>query len=971
MSIIELNLFNTSAAASVDIHGDEVFVLTSDNVLVSISKQLVENSSELMSKHIKLYSSKYLIPYNEYNYDLKDENNTVIRVDFKESELPKTVVETPEDFMNLIRFNSKYGIVTDYSLKHKWIARIKRDVRENIREFGYVLSKEHTSKNKSTLIRKRFMCDLFEDEKEKQVEEAKERNDGEYIPRYRQIGIHYVFNHDDADRPLDECFQLNIHNRSINYTISEVGPNLQEFITKNMEKIEEFVKQNKEQPLGKDMFLTFPDNVYMSRLGQFKDPKPNKFSFAQFQDMPELMEKTAKDSDDTNTLNKDEYGRLKGAFRRENAQIIDNPAAASSSDGAASSSSASDSSNAASSTNTPKPRTYNYESVKKQYHQLDRKSYQNKEFMTFLTQEALTSKITVALRTQINNIIKLFCLSYNTYNLVLNNEYGYKLIVSAMLNLETNYSVAFIKSALIYGFNEELTSRFKNKLSPRILLDNKVINGTFEYKNDLLTHPCAKNYSQNPFAVTTFKEAKDSYENELMRPYYFTGKRGIYNYSEFKQNLAIYSENLLDNVFDDNFHEGKPIAVLCGSVMPACTIINPMEAAWKDTPDKLYSKKNSASVAASSSSSSNESPVFKNTEHLKMSGKQLYYEFCYPSRKSSNQFIGTEIPINDLLSMSAEEQRAKFDEFIANEAIIEQQGGEFGDIDIAVDVLQMFKAQNMEIYETIVKNFPEETDEDGSSVLYLNGVIDTANHFTDEIKKTEFFAKYEEMIRDKIMSYINIIITNAKVNNTPVYCLPYVEKIEGKAFYRYKLRGFAKDIELFPVFNAPLTIMDFHFSCVRAYYTGADVKMFPSFVSTAYTSFINFPYAVYSARRNVVDIIMKYYQRGFSFNLDKRENYLVNKYINLSAASDKPKYDANGSGAYWDRTQKGNRCIYLNQNYKSDYWKVMCDNGIHYGLNLNRDIFKRKNELKCIYVYNMDPKPLYCKDLLDRVNILN
>ena len=971
METITLDLFsNQTNTASVS---DKIFVLTRDGVLVYMDSVLLVNSTILMNDNMAMYSENCLEQYNKHNYNLTEEMIPVITLDVDEDCLPKSNVDTPTDFINLINFNKKYNIVTDYSYKHKWINTIKQDIRNNIKEFGYILDKNHTSINRSTLIRLKFTCELFENNKRQEELKDIERNDGVHISKYRQIGID-AYNFDTIRSPprspprtpvqndstspaasssndivIDlNTIKINFHNRSTSYLLEECGVNLRSFVESNFDKINEYyaIKLKEQSTDRKLLYLEIPDNLYISRQGQCKSDVPNKFSFAQFQDMPELLEKNSSTKEDINGYKKTDSGaiisEIQKSFSRENGGDIDK----------------------AGTPTTEGNKMINFVPITKQYFELENKDYQNQTFLNFLVQILTYDNVTKKLKKIIKDIIKLFSLDYKMYYTVLNNTRSFNLIIDEIRLLKSNFKEVFIKSALIYGYNEELTSRFKNNVSPRIIFSNHIIHGEYE-SSTLIDCLINKDYSYNPFTVSTLSNSDKYPCNMLNKPYEMIGKRGIYNIQQFKRNLSIYSEKLIDNIFVNNHFNGLPLAAVCGSAITACSIQTPMDS-WSDDSCNIYYKNDYCKDEEIASSSSNSSTY--NVDYArKFTGKEVYFEYCYPSRKSSNIFIGSEIPINDLINSSTDFQKSKYDEFIKNEGIISEQGGEFSDIDIIVDVLVLLKKNNIELYNTVIKDFPEVTDADPAEIS-ISKSLDSMNHF-ETIKRSEMFEKFNDIISDQMMIYVQNIIKNAKINNTPVYCLPYVEKIDGKAGCRFKIRGFAKDIEIFPSINISLSIMSFHLSCVRAYYDGDDVKMFPSFISTAYTSFINFPYAVYSKRRNVVEIIMKYYQRGFSFNLTERENYIVNKYINISSRTN-GKFPSNGSVEYWDKLKAREPSIYNKQHNKTDFWRTMCDQGLHYGLSLNKNIFKRTNNIRYFYKNGHLKQQLNCRELINRVSTL-
>lgn len=65
-------------------------------------------------------------------------------------------------------------------------------------------------------------------------------------------------------------------------------------------------------------------------------------------------------------------------------------------------------------------------------------------------------------------------------------------------------------------------------------------------------------------------------------------------------------------------------------------------------------------------------------------------------------------------------------------------------------------------------------------------------------------------------------------------------------------------------------VSKFHLPCVRAYYTGDNVYLLPSCI-TSYMTMINMNYKYFAGRQNPIEIIEKYRSRGFGTLLNKRE----------------------------------------------------------------------------------------------------
>lgn len=74
----------------------------------------------------------------------------------------------------------------------------------------------------------------------------------------------------------------------------------------------------------------------------------------------------------------------------------------------------------------------------------------------------------------------------------------------------------------------------------------------------------------------------------------------------------------------------------------------------------------------------------------------------------------------------------------------------------------------------------------------------------------------------------------------------------------------------------------FHFPCVRAYYSGDNVHILPSCITSMMTG-LNIEYKYFAGIRNPIDIINKYLQRGFGVLLNKFE---INRFIEYNKSLD-------------------------------------------------------------------------------------
>jgi hypothetical protein len=106
-------------------------------------------------------------------------------------------------------------------------------------------------------------------------------------------------------------------------------------------------------------------------------------------------------------------------------------------------------------------------------------------------------------------------------------------------------------------------------------------------------------------------------------------------------------------------------------------------------------------------------------------------------------------------------------------------------------------------------------------------------------------------------------------------------KINTENKYKYRITGLPREVEFFHVNSIPGVINKFHLGCVRAYFTGTEIFMFPTFITAAYMG-LNVDMRWVSCNKDLRDIVLKYYQRGFGTLLNSREKKLVETHMQNS-----------------------------------------------------------------------------------------
>jgi hypothetical protein len=123
-------------------------------------------------------------------------------------------------------------------------------------------------------------------------------------------------------------------------------------------------------------------------------------------------------------------------------------------------------------------------------------------------------------------------------------------------------------------------------------------------------------------------------------------------------------------------------------------------------------------------------------------------------------------------------------------------------------------------------------------------------------------------------------------------------KTENK--HKYIVSGMPRDVDIFHVDCIESVLVKYHLGCVRAFYDGSRVKCFPSFITAAKLG-LNTDIRWTSNRKDVRDIVMKYFQRGFGTILNGKDRQNLVDYVNNSTQW---PHIGPGAGQNWWRTRR-------------------------------------------------------------------
>jgi hypothetical protein len=155
----------------------------------------------------------------------------------------------------------------------------------------------------------------------------------------------------------------------------------------------------------------------------------------------------------------------------------------------------------------------------------------------------------------------------------------------------------------------------------------------------------------------------------------------------------------------------------------------------------------------------------------------------------------------------------------------------------------------------------------------------------DQFIKNKFSDDIINLIKTKYEILINNVICNFKLNNIN-YKINIdnhqlnIPKIHLAIKYNISSEYLLHPLEIFNIHNKHINeiVSNFHLPCVRGYYDGENVFLFPSMISALLTR-LNIDYKYISSKKSPLEIIQKNRNRGFGTLLNTNEKYIMTNYI--------------------------------------------------------------------------------------------
>jgi hypothetical protein len=472
------------------------------------------------------------------------------------------------------------------------------------------------------------------------------------------------------------------------------------------------------------------------------------------------------------------------------------------------------------------------------------------------------------------------CISKKYCHLVINNEYIIKMM-TPVINQNINlYSYLFGYAWLRFYF-EETINRFRVKTTDMYIFNINTASALpvfyFDHKNPHNNPYCPiliANKSLNPeINIGGINCNTDKYLD-----------RRICNLNEFKDkmNIFISGNKKIDLLSGIDFKELK--IAITGSIMTACSQYNhPLMDLFLNTPenerdkrffDEYYYESDIDIMVMSKTvyeflditKSFHEKIMLNCCQYLNAEPEHIKYNLLRNTYLFvSSDFIKEHI-CNDKLSYEVIIKGLELKLIIK---LFAPYAKKIHEMECKKKLEGLSEAEKIKLMDKYAELFIFEEDK---LVIKVKDTKTNTTMITNKPLESEFSQEEIEMILNS-----NNNLDEEKIN----IIIPMTDGLGFSDGFKVRITGpqLSRDFELFPVFKDDFmnTVANFHMPCVRAYYSGDNVYMTPSFVS-AHMTLMNIDYKYFAGSKDPINIINKYRMRGFGCWLNKNELETYIKY---------------------------------------------------------------------------------------------
>lgn len=460
-----------------------------------------------------------------------------------------------------------------------------------------------------------------------------------------------------------------------------------------------------------------------------------------------------------------------------------------------------------------------------------------------------------------------------------------------------------------------------------------------------------------------------THRQQLMLPAFIKGDRGIYQRDEAMSRMDEYTGGILENIkwnFDPasggNNNNTLVRTALCGSAIPAIFIKNVLET-YTESRSEYFQEYYPARAIKQKMvvvPLTQDKPLYTIESSDEEDGdKPDTVRIAHAQIDSDDSTSFEDVPVDAIIGTDPKAPKCEID--LSGKPTVEE-------LERAHDHLTRIKGYKLEtlvnkirdaiinenkegakkaleekLLETIPKGFSkndkgkEELDEtkpvNEAEPIAIDGEP-IKNTLTSEEKEYDKFTDIDLMVETENFEIFDMVALSHYEAIKASVPIMYQDKVYMKTLltenkYKYKIYGLPRCVEIFMVGSIPATISKFHLAPVRAWWDGEDLHMLPTFITAAMTS-VSYDMRWISCAKDLRDIVLKYFQRGFATILNKEECKNIMAYVNAT-----PKWltwtmPANWGG--WRAAQRwAHRQIYYNTNIfnpssnsKGIYYRLNC-----------------------------------------------
>jgi len=233
---------------------------------------------------------------------------------------------------------------------------------------------------------------------------------------------------------------------------------------------------------------------------------------------------------------------------------------------------------------------------------------------------------------------------------------------------------------------------------------------------------------------------------------------------------------------------------------------------------------------------------FRNVNH--------YFDEYYPSKQSKRQIISKKSEDTEQI-----------------ESITDEIDDEVVDDDELIDIrIEEIKDQKQKEKEN------DDSDDDHEDE---NGIIHKIEYSDIDLMIECKWDVFDEIADEHFQNIRYTALCNGFSDSIQMV------KVVTENKHKFVITGLPRDIDIFHIDDIPSVIVKYHLGCVRAWYDGNNVWCFPSFITAAKLG-VNMDIRWTSNRKDVRDIILKYFQRGYSTLINENDKKNIIEYINRS-----------------------------------------------------------------------------------------